>query len=52
MEMEPIDKDLLDGLRSLDDEHLTKVIVHVNEFGWRNTVDVLRAMLAERRKRD
>jgi hypothetical protein len=47
---EPIPKELLDALRSLNDEGLTKLIGHIHEYGWSKSVEVLRMLLAERRE--
>jgi hypothetical protein len=46
---EGIPKDLLDAVRSLNDEGLTKLIGHIHEYGWQKSVEVLRMLLVERR---
>jgi hypothetical protein len=47
---EPIEKNLLDGIKSLDNEDLTKLIISVNEVGWPKSIDYLKLLLAERGK--
>jgi len=47
---EPISKELLDGLRSLNDDRLTKLIGHIHEYGWQKSIEVLKLLLAERRE--
>jgi hypothetical protein len=49
-ENQTIPKDLLDGLRSLNDDGLTKVLGHIHEYGWQKSVEVLRMLLEERRE--
>jgi hypothetical protein len=45
-----IPRELLDALRSLTDEDLSKMVTYISQWGWQKSVDELKAMVAERRK--
>jgi len=46
--MDPIPKDLLDTIRQLNDQSLTRLIEEINSVGWVRASDTLRQMMRNR----
>src|SRR5262249_7775030 len=49
--MEPIPRELLDAIRQLNNESLTRLIEEINAVGWPRAADTLRLMMQERKAR-
>jgi len=45
---EPIPKDLLDAIRQLNDQSLTRLIEEINAVGWVRASETLRLMVKEK----
>jgi hypothetical protein len=46
--MDPIDPELLAGIRELNDASLTRLIEEINSVGWPRASETLRLMMKER----